>query len=428
MLGRLRRSMTLLCAAGVGLIGAVLVAVSLAISETQLTDRGQALFLSSVNAVAFRMSTESIVEWTWLARMEADGGIWIHMEDNGAPMLFSTRGTDSPRRAPLIARAQALAAERHDVDVASRPHSALRNSQADFRMEAGGVSYRVSVTALRTETGHKSLTVLQDTTAERAAIHRQRLVYLGLLAAFTGLAFLFSWWFTGRAVRPIAASRQRQAEFVAAASHELRTPLAVIRTSAAALRRREENRFLDTIERECASTGRLVDDLLVLAGADAGVWRADIAPVELPPLLADCVDAFRGVAAEKGLTLSLVLPPTLPVIPGDEFRLRQLAAILLDNACFYTPPGGHIAVGGETTGKYVRITVVDDGPGIPPEQYDRAFERFYRLDKSHTQKEHYGLGLSIAREIVRLHRGRIRLSETAGGGLTVTASLPVMGL
>lgn len=425
MVGRLRRNMALLCASGVCVIGVLLVAVSLGISEKQLTVRGQALFLSGVNTISFRVSNEPMVEWAWLQNIEQEGGLWVHIEDNGVPMLFSARNEETLMRQELIAQAQRIAAEEYGVNTAKRPRSALHSSQTDFHMTGeDGRSYRVSVVVFRSEHGFRSVTALGDLSSEQAEIWQQRLIYLSLLVGSIGALLLFSWWFTGRAVRPIEQSQQRQAEFIAAASHELRTPLAVIRTSAAALGTQEKSQFVDAIERECIRTGKLVNDLLVLANADAGRWQMELAPVELAELLGDCVENFSAIAHQKKVAVSLRLPPMLPLVAGDEFRLRQLFSILLDNACTYSPPGGQVVVGGEADGKHVKISLSDSGPGIPPELHKKVFERFYRMDAARNKKEHYGLGLSIAQEIVSLHAGRIVLSQSEQGGLTVTVSLP----
>ncbi len=417
--------MTLLCAAGVTIIGAALVLVSLFISESRLTERGQALFESASNTIAFRLGAETILDWSWLSGTEADAGIVAHIEDNGEPLLFSSRDVE---RKTLARAAQEIALAQYGTDAKKRPTSALNNNRADFRMKHGENEYRACVIVMRTQTGYKSLTVLGDVALEKKEILNQRLFYAGLLAAGVLAMSMFSWWFAGQAVKPVAKSQKQQAEFVAAASHELRTPLAVIRTNASALLKKNgEEPFAATIERECARTGKLVDDLLVLSGADAGAWRMDVAPVELEHVLKETAEAFRAAADAKDQRLEVKLPPAMPIIAGDELRLRQLCSILLDNACHYTPVDGSITVSASSKGRFTQFSVADNGPGIPAEERERVFGRFYRLDKARSQKEHYGLGLPIAKEIAASHRGDIRLSETEGGGLTVTVRLPAAG-
>ena len=107
----------------------------------------------------------------------------------------------------------------------------------------------------------------------------------------------------------------------------------------------------------------------------------------------------------------------------DEERIAQVLSILMDNALSYTPAPGSITLSLSFTSGHVSLSVADNGPGIPDSAKKQVFQRFFRQDKAHTSKDHFGLGLSIAREIVRIHRGRLVLSDTPGGGATFTRIL-----
>lgn len=132
------------------------------------------------------------------------------------------------------------------------------------------------------------------------------------------------------------------------------------------------------------------------------------------------------MAERKGQTLAVELPGNgLPLLTGDEQRLKQTLTILLDNALRYTPEGGSVLLKAERRGRGIRIQVIDTGPGIADDHKAHVFDRFYREDKSRTGKEHYGLGLSIAWELVRLHGGKIIMEDTDGGGLTVKIDIPL---
>ena len=133
----------------------------------------------------------------------------------------------------------------------------------------------------------------------------------------------------------------------------------------------------------------------------------------------------KTVAAQKGMQLRIELPDTaLPPYVCDGERIAQVLSILLDNAMSYTPQGGHILLSLSKEGNRWMLRVQDNGPGIPQEARAQIFERFYRAEKSRKDKEHFGLGLCIAQEIVRLHRGRLYLDDTPGGGATFVVSLP----
>ncbi len=256
-----------------------------------------------------------------------------------------------------------------------------------------------------------------------------------LRAAFAGLVVLgvaallgLCWVLAGRAMAPVEASQRRQAEFVAAASHELRAPLAVIRTSASALRVEPEraNALTDGIERECARMARLVEDLLSLAGMDAGTWSIRRERVDLDTLLLETADDFYPIARRKGQTLALEVPDEpLPSVTGDPQRLRQILSVLLDNACSYTPEGGTITLSGAAEGRWACLRTADTGPGIGPEHLPHIFDRFYRADAARTGKGHFGLGLSIARELARLHGGELSVERTGSGHRVFAPPAPV---
>ena len=133
----------------------------------------------------------------------------------------------------------------------------------------------------------------------------------------------------------------------------------------------------------------------------------------------------RTAAAQKQIRIHVSLPDDpLPKCCCDRQRIGQALAILLDNAVSYTPPGGEIRLFAARRRGGIELIVSDNGPGIPDALRERVFERFYRADVSRSKKEHYGLGLSIAREIASLHRGKLTLRDTPGGGATFILYLP----
>ena len=171
---------------------------------------------------------------------------------------------------------------------------------------------------------------------------------------------------------------------------------------------------------------RLVGDLLLLASADNSSWSVHFQEVEPETLLLETAESFETVAAAKGARLDVRLPEDLlPKCQWDGQRISQVLTILVDNALSYGGEGCHILLEARQNRGRVELMVADNGPGIPPAQRKRIFERFYRTDPARSKKDHYGLGLSIAREIISLHRGSIRVEETPGGGATFILSLPV---
>ena len=227
-------------------------------------------------------------------------------------------------------------------------------------------------------------------------------------------------------------NEEMRKEFVANVSHELRTPLTNVRSYAETLRdgddipRDMENSFLDVIISETDRMTRIVQDLLTLSRLDSG--RAEIKMVRFP--LLDAIDSVcRAVELEaqrRGHTLVRRYGRTLPMVTGDRSRLEQVMMNVIGNSIKYTPDGGSITVDAGIRGGNVWIEVSDTGIGIPQQDRERIFDRFYRVDKARSRESGgTGLGLSIAREIVLRHHGSIGLTDHEGPGTTVRIVLPI---
>ena len=148
-------------------------------------------------------------------------------------------------------------------------------------------------------------------------------------------------------------------------------------------------------------------------------------PCELDTLLLETYEKYEPLLREKGISMNVELPDeSLSPCRCDGGRISQVLGILLDNGASYVPAGGKIRSGVEEKEKYFRIYVEDNGPGISDENKEAVFQRFYRADSSRKDKQHFGLGLCIAKEIVTLHHGSIRIEDTKGGGTTFVVRLP----
>jgi two-component system OmpR family sensor kinase len=224
------------------------------------------------------------------------------------------------------------------------------------------------------------------------------------------------------------ASEERLRRFVADASHELRTPLTSIRGYAELFRRGAADRPEDLaktmrrIEEEASRMGILVDDLLLLARLDQG-RPLEREPVDLTRITADAVDDARAIAPERPIYYS----PGAPIaVPGDEPRLRQVLANLLQNAHRHTPPDTPVHVSVATEGTDAVIEVRDEGPGLDADAAARVFERFWRSDPSRArQSGGAGLGLAIVAAITHAHGGRAEVETAPGEGATFRILLPL---
>jgi two-component system, OmpR family, sensor kinase len=216
---------------------------------------------------------------------------------------------------------------------------------------------------------------------------------------------------------------ESQRRFVADASHELRTPLATIQGNAGLLASREvspdvRQAAVADVVQESARMSRIVDRLLTLARADAGL-ELRLVPLDLRRVVAEV--CRQAAVAHPVQTMEVDTHPAR--VEGDEDALRQLIWILLDNAFRFADSGVEVKTWSEDG--WARLIVADDGPGIPPEQRERVFERFYRADTSRTGS-HAGLGLSIASWIVEQHHGRIVVGAAALGGAAFLVDLPLL--
>ena len=239
-----------------------------------------------------------------------------------------------------------------------------------------------------------------------------------LTASFNGMLGVIQEGYEG-----LASALASQRRFVADASHELRTPLTSIRTNAALLQRADLPAAdrLDAaadITAEAARMSRLVEDLLTLARADAGI-RLERLPVALGELAADVSRQFRRAHPER--LLEDAIAPVEMV--GDRDALQQLLLLLLDNSARHTAPGGRIRLEVRRADRRVLVAVSDDGDGVPASDLERIFERFYQADPSR-YRSGAGLGLSIARWIATEHEGSIMAANQPGGGARFEVLLP----
>jgi signal transduction histidine kinase len=236
----------------------------------------------------------------------------------------------------------------------------------------------------------------------------------------------------------LSVSNERKSDFIARASHELRTPLTSIKGSmeyvtarlghipqeeAGACRRDELLEFFDLISKNTDRLVRMVNTMLDIERIEMGSAGAlRFATIDLAEVIGECVTSFLYAAAQKEVHISTRLPETLPVW-ADEDRLRQVLTNLLANSLKFSPSRTTVHVRAFRVGEFVRVEVADEGPGIPADQRERVFEKFYKLGS----KEGSGLGLAICRSIIEAHDGTIGVAEQATPGVCVWFRIPARG-
>ena len=308
---------------------------------------------------------------------------------------------DAARR---ILRMDPSAEGRHYPEIVRHPAIA----QQIETVLSGGVSKSVELTALR----DPGVTVIARTAGVHAPRGRGAVVVL-------------------HDITDLRRADQIRRDFVANVSHELRTPLTAIRGYVEALgdaTPEESRQFLSIVSRHTLRMERLVRDLLRLARLDSGQEVLERHEYHVATI-ADAVETdLSALLSSRQIFVERDIAPDAEVIHGDAAKLQDTLRNLLENAANYSPVGGTITLRSRRNGSRVAISIEDQGPGIPPSDLTRVFERFYRVDKSRTREGTdpggTGLGLAIVKHLVELHGGIVTASNRPGGGALFVVELP----
>lgn len=429
MIRKLRRRLTLLMTLLTASVLAGALFVTWRLSEEQYRTSAETLFQNNFSSLCDHLADASSVSDTWLAEQEQGTGCLLFLRDNGASLHYSGTLTSQTPRAELETLVQDAAGQFLDFSKRDSVGAVLR--QEIFGTMAGNAedSYFMAISLLPRGDEGAHLMVASLQSKDFLVQHQilSALQYAGLWVVGSAMLAWISFWLTGKALAPTSQALRQQKEFIAAASHELRSPLTVMKASLQAMDQElpsvQEAVLLHNLQAESDRMSRLIDDLLLLANGDLGNLPAHLSPLAPDNLCIEIYDQFYLVAREKAHPLTISLPEqTLPDIQADAERLRQLLSILLNNAMEHTPSGTPIELVLRMNDKHgmVVFSVVDHGPGISDESKRHIFDRFYRADESRTSKRNFGLGLSVARELARLHGATLTVTDTPGGGATFT--------
>jgi two-component system, OmpR family, sensor kinase len=222
---------------------------------------------------------------------------------------------------------------------------------------------------------------------------------------------------------------EQQRRFMADASHELRTPVSVVRTAADVTLGREkrtESEYRESfrvVSEQARRLSGLVEDMFLLARADAGQRQLVATDFYFDEIVTECVRSTQVLADARRVSIVSEIAADVSY-SGDEALARQLVANLLGNAVRHAAPGGRVWVSLVVAGPLLRLSVSDDGAGVKPEDRERIFERFVRLDPTRAADAGAGLGLSIARWVAEAHGGTLTLSDAIAGRTTFEARFP----
>lgn len=410
MFKKLHLQFTVFCTLVTGSILIAMTCICLFILHTDTSRQNFLTFEKNAASAISYLENQPVIPHQWLLGLEKNHHFQLFISDGDTPLFFNRlHHTGEVKKLFEMAQEQAgLSGQNRKV-----------TETATFSL-GKGQGYHAAVSVIPKEQDSLHVVILHSLEEERSAFIQQDLLFLA--AVSTAILFLaaFSWFFTWRVLRPAEENRKRQTEFVAAASHELRSPLTVILSSLSAMQgapREKQERFAANIQKEGRRMERLIDDMLTLANADSGNWSFRPVNTEPDTFLLELYERYLPRAREKDIKLEIRLPEdAVPIQKWDLDRMTQVLEILLGNALSYTPAGGHVHLILSRRREKLKIQVADNGPGIPDDKKEAVFRRFYRIDQAHHDKDHFGLGLCIAKEIVRLHKGHIYVEDNPGGG------------
>ena len=421
MFHRLHIQMTFFSALIIGIVIFIMTTACNFIAENSTRQNAWNAFQNNAISCISHLETQSIISSDWILQAEKNYDISMDIRDNGNSLYLKKLQTDSLDET-IFRKAEEISAASYALDLSNPGAVSKLTKRIFFQMK----DFYVSTALIPKSHGTVSMIIL-DSVKHRILL--QRLAFSG--AAFLAILALSicSWFFTGRMITPLEKSRQEQTEFIAAASHELRSPLAVILSGISAMKKadpKEQGHFLSVIEKEGTRMSLLINDMLSLSNADNHSWKMHPIFCELDTLLLDTYEKYEPLMQDHHMKFFIELPEEeIPSCPCDPERISQVLGILLDNAISYVPENGKIILSLSQTETHFLIRVKDNGPGIPDFAKTSVFRRFYQADSARNNRQHFGLGLCIAYEIISLHKGTISVLDTPGGGSTFQISLPL---
>lgn len=426
MLVHLKKQLTILNGLSTNIIMTIVIILMFFISFNQSNAIEIEKFNQNLNTLIEKIKYSNMISHDYLRKVESENNLIIYIENKGYPLNYKGGLITSVDRKILIDKVKGNALK-DGIDLSLSPITSSIITSSIYKFRINNEYYRGVECIIPLEKGWSSVIMIEYVPQRTLKIVQMALLYVLIDIIACAILFKLSHIFIGKALKPVEENQKRQVEFIAAASHELRSPLTIIKAAISSIKNdiNLSKVYLPHIENECTRMTRLISDMLLLANSDAKNWTLNKEEVDLDTLLIETYDLFCPLVSSHNIEFNLNLPDeTLHVISGDKERIKQILAVLLDNALEYTPCGKNITINAYNSSNSVIIEVIDTGKGISDEQKELIFNRFYRGDKSRSSKKHFGLGLNIAQELINLHKGNIFVKDTSGGGATFVVELP----
>ena len=401
-----------------------------AYTMTNIRYRYQTQFDSVVASVQYQIEHSNMVNTSFLQKIEVDHGIVFDLEESGDSIEY--RGA----YASVESRERLIDSLKHKliasgVSLTRIPMFCSNNQSETYTIRgAGKEAYWGKSVMIPKEQTYLVVYALFSLDHLYNSYLRSGVLFVLIGILGIGMIYIISSLFLKKTLQPIKENNQKQKEFIACASHELRSPLAYIRTANSTLTKKclpyveEQHRdylknFIHNTSEECSRMSSLIEDMLLLASAENQSWSIQKEETDLDLFFIESFDKLLPVCEGRQHRLMIHLPDeSMGVMRLDSRRVFQVIQSLVNNGLQYTPEESFIELFAEKRKKELRITVVDHGQGIPDSEKPKIFERYYRVEAARADRNHFGLGLSVAKELVSLMDGEIWLEDTKGGGCT----------
>lgn len=416
MINHLRKKLVVLFALFIILFFTGITILYLSISYQALYDKSTLTFKQNALSIYITISNNRVLDTTFFRTFTASSyEIFVSDGDN-----LITFESDTPFANPNATFNEVL---KQSATIDSDSGSFVESKNFVYRADNGQKYFASVCTTLNTDI---SIVILNS----QSQLHKQFLSIVEKYAMISTLCIVFlcvlAFVFISKLLAPVAQSTEQQKQFVTAASHELRTPLTVIKSSLLAIKPNEASvafKYYEIADSECSRMSALLGELLTLSRIDNRRITTNMVSQHIEPVLFQCYNNFEELVLNKHLEFRIELPDEpISNYCFDKNKIVQLLTILLDNALQYTEQGS-ITLRAYEKKNHLFLLVIDTGVGIQNDCKDKVFERFFQGNESHSNPNHFGLGLSIAKELAALHNGEITITDTSGGGTTFTVKL-----
>lgn len=416
--------LTLLCSLVLSFVLIIMTFCYAYITERNLHISADASFLTNILTIASSLENQNTISSDWILQTEQNNNMIFYLLDNKIPVHHSN-SLSTVKKAVIDEFIQAC--ENQGISETYTYSTYTTHVELKFT-DSNKTAYHGAYLYIPKGNSCIEVYLLSSNSPLKTQILEQRLIFVLIDFSALALLFLFFWFFTRQMLKPIQVNHEKQVQFIENASHELRSPLAVILSNVSALRRAKDSEkevFYQAVFSEGNRMADLINSMLLLARSDLSQHEIVLETVELDTLIMNCYENYESVYLDKKVNLTLSLPDdVLSPIKSNAARITQAVGILLSNALSYTPSSGCVTLSlAISSGKYI-ISVADNGIGIADSEKSKVFDRFYRGRTEIKGEHHYGLGLSIATQLIKELKGTIKIVDTPGGGSTFIITLP----